>query len=56
MKNSSTRIGQDKAELTLEIMGAQGLGWEGEDFTPEERRGRARLALRRGDNDLRRLV
>ena len=37
MKNSSTRIGQDKAELTLEIMGAQGLGWEGEDFTPEER-------------------
>ena len=37
MKNSGTRIGQQKAELTLEIMGAQGLGWEGEDFTDEER-------------------
>jgi alkylation response protein AidB-like acyl-CoA dehydrogenase len=37
MKNSSTRIGQDKAELTLEIMGSQGLGWVGEDFTAEER-------------------
>ena len=24
------------AELTLEIMGGQGLGWEGEDFTREE--------------------
>jgi alkylation response protein AidB-like acyl-CoA dehydrogenase len=37
MKNSSTRIGQDKAELTLEIMGSQGLGWDGADFTAEER-------------------
>jgi alkylation response protein AidB-like acyl-CoA dehydrogenase len=37
MKNSSTRIGQEKAELTLEIMGAQGLGWEGEDFDDDER-------------------
>jgi alkylation response protein AidB-like acyl-CoA dehydrogenase len=37
MKNSSTRIGQEKAELTLEIMGAQGLGWEGEDFDDGER-------------------
>jgi alkylation response protein AidB-like acyl-CoA dehydrogenase len=37
MKNSSTRIGQEKAELTLEIMGSRGLGWEGEDFTPAER-------------------
>jgi alkylation response protein AidB-like acyl-CoA dehydrogenase len=36
MKNSGTWIGQERAELTLEIMGAQGLGWEGEDFTPEE--------------------
>ena len=36
MKNSGTRIGQDKAELTLEIMGAQGLGWEGESFEGEE--------------------
>jgi alkylation response protein AidB-like acyl-CoA dehydrogenase len=37
MKNSSTRIGQEKAELTLEIMGSRGLGWEGDDFTPAER-------------------
>jgi alkylation response protein AidB-like acyl-CoA dehydrogenase len=37
MKNSGTRIGQEKAELTLEIMGAQGLGWEGEEFSEEER-------------------
>ncbi len=36
MKNSGTTIGQTKAELTLEIMGHQGLGWEGDDFTPEE--------------------
>jgi alkylation response protein AidB-like acyl-CoA dehydrogenase len=37
MKNSGTKIGQDKAELTLEIMGAQGLGWAGEAYTEEER-------------------
>jgi alkylation response protein AidB-like acyl-CoA dehydrogenase len=37
MKNSSTRIGQEKAELTLEIMGAQGLGWDGDDFADDER-------------------
>jgi len=36
MKNSSTRIGQEKAELMLEMMGLQGRGWEGEDFTAEE--------------------
>jgi alkylation response protein AidB-like acyl-CoA dehydrogenase len=37
MKNSGTRIGQEKAELGLEIMGFQGLGWEGDDFTADER-------------------
>ncbi len=37
MKNSGTWIGQEKAELTLEIMGSQGLGWEGDAYTPEER-------------------
>jgi len=37
MKNSGTRIGQDKAELTLEIMGSQGLGWNDEGYTEEER-------------------
>jgi alkylation response protein AidB-like acyl-CoA dehydrogenase len=36
MKNAATRELQDKAELTLEIMGSQGLGWEGEAFKPEE--------------------
>jgi alkylation response protein AidB-like acyl-CoA dehydrogenase len=37
MKNSGTWIGQEKAELTLEIMGHQGLGWDGDDFSKEER-------------------
>ncbi len=36
MKNSGTQIGQERAELTLEIMGHQGLGWEGEDFAANE--------------------
>ncbi len=36
MKNAGTKVGQDRAELTLEIMGHQGLGWEGEDFTAQE--------------------
>ena len=37
MKNSGTQIGQERAELTLEIMGSQGLGWDGDDFTADER-------------------
>jgi alkylation response protein AidB-like acyl-CoA dehydrogenase len=37
MKNSGTQIGQERAELTLEIMGFQGLGWDGADFTADER-------------------
>jgi alkylation response protein AidB-like acyl-CoA dehydrogenase len=36
MKNAGTRIGQERAELTVEIMGAQGLGWEGEHFKADE--------------------
>jgi alkylation response protein AidB-like acyl-CoA dehydrogenase len=36
MKNAGTRIAQERAELTLEIMGSQGLGWEGEGFTLDE--------------------
>ena len=36
MKNAGTKVGQDRAELTLEIMGYQGLGWEGEGFKAEE--------------------
>jgi alkylation response protein AidB-like acyl-CoA dehydrogenase len=36
MKNAGSKVGQDRAELMLEIMGHQGLGWEGEDFAPNE--------------------
>ena len=36
MKNAGTKVGQDRAELTLELMGSQGLGWEGEGFSPAE--------------------
>ncbi len=36
MKNAGSRIGQERAELLLEIMGSQGLGWEGEGFTRDE--------------------
>jgi alkylation response protein AidB-like acyl-CoA dehydrogenase len=36
MKNAGTSTLQTRAELTLEIMGAQGLGWEGEAFTADE--------------------
>ncbi|MGH7017496.1 MAG: acyl-CoA dehydrogenase family protein, partial [Caulobacteraceae bacterium] len=37
MKNSGARIGQERAELTLDIMGSRGLGWDGEGFSDEER-------------------
>ena len=36
MKNSGTWIGQERAELLLEIMGHQGLGWSGDDFGKDE--------------------
>ncbi|WP_430424116.1 acyl-CoA dehydrogenase family protein [Phenylobacterium sp.] len=36
MKNSGTWIGQTRAELLLEVMGHQGLGWSGDDFSREE--------------------
>ncbi len=36
MKNAGSKVGQDRAELMLEIMGSQGLGWEGEEFTAAE--------------------
>ena len=36
MKNSNTRFAQQKAELALEIMGSQGIGWSGDDFSEEE--------------------
>ena len=36
LKNSATHVAQTRVELTLEIMGAQGLGWEGAEFSREE--------------------
>ena len=36
MKNAFMQANQDKAELTVEAMGYQGLGWEGGTFTKEE--------------------
>ena len=36
LKNSATGVAQTRAELTLEIMGHQGLGWSGEAFKGEE--------------------
>ena len=36
MKNAFMQAAQDKAELTVEAMGHQGLGWEGDAFTKEE--------------------
>ncbi|THD79426.1 MAG: acyl-CoA dehydrogenase [Phenylobacterium sp.] len=36
LKNSATHVAQTRAELTLEIMGVQGLGWEGAAFDGEE--------------------
>ena len=37
MKNANMKVAQDRAELTLEFMGHQGLGWDGAEFTEEER-------------------
>jgi len=36
LKNSATHVAQTRSELTLEIMGGQGLGWDGEAFTRDE--------------------
>lgn len=36
MKNVGARITQDRAELNIEIMGMNGLGWEGEGFSEDE--------------------
>lgn len=36
LKNSATGVAQNAAELLLEIMGGQGLGWSGEAFAPDE--------------------
>ena len=36
LKNSATQVAQTRSELTLEIMGHNGLGWEGEGFSSDE--------------------
>jgi alkylation response protein AidB-like acyl-CoA dehydrogenase len=36
IKYAAAKINQDRCELMVEAMGAQGLGWEGEGFTPAE--------------------
>jgi alkylation response protein AidB-like acyl-CoA dehydrogenase len=36
LKNSATQVAQTRAELTLEILGGQGLGWEGDAFAAHE--------------------
>ena len=47
MKNASSRINTDHCEMTIEAMGLNGLGWEGEAFSPQERAaGRAYLRIK----------
>ena len=36
MKNAGTQLIQERHEMALEIMGHQGLGWEGDEFTADE--------------------
>ena len=36
LKNSNSRIEQVRAELAVEAMGAQGIGWEGECYSEDE--------------------
>jgi alkylation response protein AidB-like acyl-CoA dehydrogenase len=38
LKNSATDVAQTRAELMVEIMGSQGLGWEPGEYTEEEAR------------------
>ena len=39
LKKAGTKLGQERAELTIEIMGFRGLGWEGEGFEEKELEG-----------------
>jgi alkylation response protein AidB-like acyl-CoA dehydrogenase len=36
LKNVGSQVRQARAELTVEVLGHQGLGWEGEAFKPDE--------------------
>ena len=46
-KNANSRINTDHCEMTIEAMGLNGLGWDGEAFSPQERAaGRAYLRIK----------
>jgi alkylation response protein AidB-like acyl-CoA dehydrogenase len=36
LKNSATAVAESRSELTLDIMGHKGVGWDGDEFTGEE--------------------
>ena len=36
MKNAGSMLRKEKAELAVEIMGHQGVGWSGDEFTETE--------------------
>ena len=36
LKNAASQVAQNRAELIVELMGHNGLGWDGEGFTAEE--------------------
>jgi alkylation response protein AidB-like acyl-CoA dehydrogenase len=36
LKNAASKVAQNRAELLIEMMGHQGLGWEGEGYTAQE--------------------
>ncbi|HEX3728771.1 MAG TPA: acyl-CoA dehydrogenase family protein, partial [Opitutaceae bacterium] len=36
LKNVGSKVRQERAELTVEVLGHQGLGWKGEAFSPDE--------------------
>lgn len=38
LKKVGTKLGQQRAEMMIEIMGMKGLGWEGEGFSDDELR------------------
>jgi alkylation response protein AidB-like acyl-CoA dehydrogenase len=36
LKNSATDVAQSRTELLMELMGSQGLGWEGDEYNQDE--------------------
>ena len=36
LKNSATDVAQSRTELLMELMGSQGLGWEGDEYSQDE--------------------